>query len=342
MPDAKPESDSPPQISIHAFANCILIDAPIARFRFLKMMVGAFLTATLTQAATFGLAFFSMMYFSLALSIPTIIGCMCAQFLWFFLSARRDIRRLRRALAETASQPIEQVIDRIAPRRKAVRNPPQIRSLVHEMARTGRRGISLRFAPPAQLHPIDPLNVPIEPMVIDERDANFKALAGDDATPITTAAEPRPTGDTFASSRYRRLLQRGSLLGVVILIIILGATAVDLIRTGMAWLGIILLLICFMIGCTIPFGAIVIAGPRPWLIVNGGLLIRRRRGLRYYRAAECVLEIEVVSPSHAFLSVSDGKAWDVRPTTPAEWQTTLRAWLSPLPPPDLAKLSDLQ
>lgn len=344
-------ADEQPYIDSNS-ATVTLVNAPIARLRLFKAVVWAIVLVTFTQLIIFGvligLTAIAMRSesqyvrdYGITLGYVLAVAAMFWPLVLGLLSHLRNLRRVRRALAELSGAPIDVVLDRIAPFVRQVRKLPEIRKLARELARAGWRGLALRFAPADQLEPFLPLNVPIEPMVVAERDANFRALAAGE-TPAAVVSTAQAVDDVHFAWLPRHWLARcGVFVGAYALMIATGAAAVEAMRKGPFWAGFVLMAMCVVAGLALPFGTIVLVEPRQWLIVNGGLIVRRRGRLRYYRARESVLEIEANSPNGAFVSVSDGLTWDVRTMSRREWETSLRAWLSPLPPPDLAKLSDL-
>ncbi len=224
-----------------------------------------------------------------------------------------------------------------------------IRHAVREAVTAGMGDITIRIADPQKRLPIRPIPVPFEPVTLDEADPAFHNLSsGLDASDDKSKGGPdsiqvrSPEQLWFASY----LKHHGGVLGLVgaLIVLVLGAFAM--------WKKPIL-------GITFYTMSIIIASsllrPRPgwrqrgrWLIVPSALVYRRlgRTGSR--------MDVRVIPRRNSVLCVSSAAplVWKVRfahatgsyeiTCSEAEANMLLRAWLSPLPPPTLDKLSDLQ
>lgn len=202
-------------------------------------------------------------------------------------------------------------------------------------------GRVIRFMPTSDLRPIAPLAVPIEPMLINDRDANFGQLADEPAPPPKPGRlVPHPLPEKKSALTTIFYTPVGSILGII------GALALFNVVTrnvGPAWLQWTILPIASGL-----FAGLILMARRPqsrgefWFIVNAAIIVRRRGTLAIFRRSECALIVDYPSASAGRLLVSNGTQTRTYPVTPREATATLRAWLSPLPPPSIDQLSDLQ
>lgn len=83
-----------------------------------------------------------------------------------------------------------------------------------------------------------------------------------------------------------------------------------------------------------------------WFILPGGLLLRRagwrrnRVRLQSFECSKCTLAACQLTRHAYSIAVSDGKTTQSLVATRRELEILLRAWLSPLEPPPLTRLSD--
>ncbi len=88
---------------------------------------------------------------------------------------------------------------------------------------------------------------------------------------------------------------------------------------------------------------------RQWLLVPGGLVIRKARWTGgawrihlYRRRSSVLLLYQQIHRGNWMLCVADAEASDATRLTKTEAYVALSSWLSPLPPPPAERLRDLR
>src|SRR5262249_11917301 len=123
----------------------------------------------------------------------------------------------------------------------------------------------VRIATPALAPPIEPLTVPIEPLLINSRDPTLRALA--------------PNSEKH-SERGRGGPGQLSLFGMVLLGMVTSSViTVSKIGIDSGWPYFGLLTIVALVPLGFVYLRYVVAGSPQWLIVNGGILLRRHHRL---------------------------------------------------------------
>ncbi len=190
---------------------------------------------------------------------------------------------------------------------------------------------------------LEPISQPFEPRQIDEADPSFNALQ--DAAEVGNAGGAAlPITGGFAAAMRRNIRLRG---GWPIVAVILSCVALLILIAMMARVSIWVLAICVI------WTAIVLLIPHrkrflglhQWFVVPGGLLLRRaswlnsRVELQLFRRHDCALAA-LLTRNVSQVAVSDGNKTQTMLVTRSELNIVLRAWLSPLEPPPLTRLSD--
>ena len=87
---------------------------------------------------------------------------------------------------------------------------------------------------------------------------------------------------------------------------------------------------------------------RQWLLVPGGLVLRKARWtggawrIHLYRRRSSVLLVQQMHRDKWMLCVADAETSDATRLTKTEAHVALSCWLSPLPPPPAERLRDLR
>ena len=207
--------------------------------------------------------------------------------------------------------------------------------------------VIIRSELPAQ-QPPPALTVPFEPIPVDEANPAFRDLEAACNAP----GEPfGPGDDDAADSLFRRRVARTLVYtGVWIGLVIFGVNFIAAIIKCAAqkrWDADVLLhgagLLLFL---GVPFVRHYFGSP-PWLLVPGGL-VRRAAGrgaatseVNLFVRANSILIIRPIGTGLWRFIVSDGWHCGSAQVSLKEKDLLLRAWLSPLPPPDAEKLVDL-
>jgi len=196
---------------------------------------------------------------------------------------------------------------------------------------------------------VDPVNTPFEPRPIESDDPLPEAgeLFGDSA-----ASGDGPDGGvsdsskTDGSKRFRRTM---ALLGITMIAASILWVAAELAQSPrIQWLTDMLLplTVTVLTGITI-WGLRGLLIRDRWLLVPGGVVLRRSRGARAgvdnllfdrRKSVACVLEL---NDADWLVTLRSGQLLAQRRVTPVQLQRFLRTWLSSVPPP-VDRLVDLE
>ncbi len=281
-------------------------------------------------------------------------------------SAIRTLRlqsRARRAARTSGVNPAERAIATLAALHEG--SPSQAAAdIVRGIHGDGVRGCSLVIRPANESLDIVALDVPIEPLPLLETDENFRQLAGASAPAAgnrkslhdarayadpnsTETSAPQNAADQRSVARLRRALRLGGTWMSLLFGYSFVFAAIRTWNTG-------------VVTWKLPvFGALLLAsliGPG-WLsahrsgfvlLVTGGLIQRKatRSGAGYqihlFRRTESVLLVYRYTRWQWGWAVCDGASTASLIGTRDEAIMLLRAWLSPLPPPDVTRMDDLK
>lgn len=277
------------------------------------------------------------------LFVLSIFGLAGVSLLWALFS---DLTRKRRTEAWIRSF-IEHCIDAhpdASDRAELTRIPAA--TLARSLARAGRFGTTIRISdtdPPA---PISPFYVPFEPHPLGEADVPDVRPA-----PSREAPAGRESESGTAYVHRRRKFGRANLVQIRRRLIIFGLGGGSALGLGLALSGIwIWKAAALAVAYALFFVGLSLLGSishRGWLIVPGAIVVREsgllsdRWKVRVCRRSECVLCVRDVRRTGcvAVLATAD-RVWP-HPVTRTEATFLLRAWLSPLEPPGVERLSDL-
>lgn len=212
--------------------------------------------------------------------------------------------------------------------------------LAEELARGGRGGLVVRIAPAGDGAPLIPIDVAFEPRPLDQLGAALLA-AGADAD-----IESLGTAPTIGANVRRNVLLKGGLVFVVIFVINIAREAFRSLETRRVTTGLLLWCALLAVLLFLPASSAWYAG-RQWLLVPGGLV---RRTSSWFRGG---WQVHVFDRSRSVallfrnwrkswgLAVADTETSGLMIGTRQELEFALRAWLSPLAPPPVERLSDL-
>lgn len=196
-----------------------------------------------------------------------------------------------------------------------------------------------------------PLRVQISPQILDENDPAFIELEL-----ATNAADSVARGDGKAPNsmpKFLRTIARnmevrlGNWIGMILLGNGFAIECKLLIKTGTfsVWMAV------YGIGFIV-LAILTLRTPsesnRQWLVINGGLLSRRGRfgssksRLHLFGRRKSLLCLYQRRKGAWMVCAADSETDDSAIITRREVDMLLRAWLSPLPPPDVSKLVDFQ
>jgi hypothetical protein len=184
----------------------------------------------------------------------------------------------------------------------------------------------VRFLPEKRLGPIEPLTVPIEPIVVHEGDATFAQLARGADVGAEDASAPPPGWRTIATW-----------VGCAALFVF-GCGLILKKMMERSKLEMFDIAIC---GVWILISLAPAMGAQHWLMAPQAVLVRTRRSLNRFTARESVLCVEALPKERVRCVVCDGKRVATGEFSYLELDGLLRAWLSPLPPPPPELTSEL-
>lgn len=278
-------------------------------------------------------------------------------------------RLMRDRLVQHSDEPLEQTLAKALEQARRPLIPlfgkvrqwgiiSSLNVLTRSLARSGRKGVTLRLCTSDFARPLRPLAVPIEPLPLDESvpsvaqlgDANrndFENPCGEGEIHASDADESR-TPDEFD---FRRRLKRNVMLqgGRWVFVLFLFSWTCFALEALLTWrITWTFVLWTAMLGSFAfgPGGRGAWSVAQQWLIVPGGLIARRsnRRGgwdVHLFNRRTGVLTAYRHTPSHWFISVADTEKNQTAIVTPTEATALLRAWLSPLEPPPPERLQEL-
>lgn len=264
------------------------------------------------------------------------------QLAFLFLAALAAFVVLKQVLRNTAVARIKQKVEtteqdavshlkQILPECKSLFARNLMESALQQHARHGANGTSFRLAPVDALSPIEPIAVPFEPQPTGEFD--LAQPVGEDEP----SAVPRGI--------RRNLLIKG---GWVVLIVFGVNVLIGLIDSIQEW-RIHPRLVLWLIGLV---GLLLVPARSgwmtQWLVVPGGLVRRRPRGLlgrdtdlHLFARTTSLLCLYRFHRAGWQITVADAETAGSLIGTREELTNVLRAWMSALPAPPLDQLSDL-
>jgi hypothetical protein len=255
---------------------------------------------------------------------------------------QRHQRRAEQVLRECADQGDGVLIGRLA----RTTNPISISDI---LVRHARWGVTSRLARERDFVPIESIGVPFEPQ-----------LLGEGEPPGEVGTIPREAGATDLSTRGSsggRWEKRAAIgagvkkawkpIGSVISIMFVLVFLLFGWRLGSGWF-IFVAILCLCLELLRWFGPGLLYASRQCLAVPGGLVVRESGFLRQswrlhvYDRRASVLTAARKSDTVWFVQVADAAKKSIFILKPADVEFLLRSWLSPLRPPGVEQLSDLQ
>jgi hypothetical protein len=268
-------------------------------------------------------------------ALPFSLGALLAGLLiWGRASRRIAAQTVARATPPGWSADLLGVARNVLRRTRWVQPMAALHALLREAARDGAGGTILRLGMPGQLRPLIPLDVPFEPLALDESDETARHLSG-----------ARPTQrDDLTWLRVMRNIRLGGGWPLAVGALTLTALgALNTWRTGQpTWLlGVGILLLAAVVTGRVGGGR-----RGHFLMVPGGVIVHRAGKTqapadpRYYRKAESVFCIYPAGRHQWIVAVADEWTTATCAGTRAEAELALRAWASPLPSPTREMLAD--
>lgn len=213
----------------------------------------------------------------------------------------------------------------------------------------GRFNHAIRIASRPSEEAVKPFRLIFEPQPLDETDPTFLQLEALDATDPTDTEAPHDAGfnsDATWLRVKRNIALRGGwfMTGIVLLYILFHAWRSY--RQGTVGPNVVLwsaFLVLMLFG-----NAGAWSWRKQWLAVPGGVILRktglrdRRWRLFVFRPCDSILALYKRSRHQWVLCIAREGTLERTVVTKREADFVLRAWLSPLSPPPVEKLTDLQ
>ncbi len=315
----------------------VSVAAPVTRA--VSVAIGLSIVVMLTVVMVVGIG----LGLTSGLTWVVILGTLAVLAGWRLISHRVATRRVDRLLATEAPADISQQAEAILRRTRYVQPMAALHHWVELLAAGQHTAAVLRICQPEQRASLTPINVPFEPQLLDETDPILEQLS--EGAAADAGPDRKPTDPTWQYV-VRNVHMKGGWFVVAAFgfnVVIHGLMA---IRTGRITWQLAMWSSMFAATLLIPVGS---AGTsrRQALAVPGGLLVRkagkRRSGwdLHLFTRERAVLMVYQAGRKQWMIVTADGERRERVAGTRREVEFALWAWLSPLPPPDAARLSDL-
>jgi len=202
----------------------------------------------------------------------------------------------------------------------------------------------MRLPPPLQ----PPIDVPIEPIPLDEADSTFHAIELGFLNAVDEVADGsrRSASHELTIRRLRKTyLYTGILFSVVMMSFLFVMTAIASMLSA-RFDPMLMFFALMLLSASLPLLMGGAVGPA-WLLVTGGLVMRKakKRGMasdvHLFVPEGTSLLIRPLNKRLWQMIVSDEKEFGIAQISDRELTMLLRAWLSPIPPPSVEKLVDL-
>lgn len=249
---------------------------------------------------------------------------------------QRAQARARRLAAESDLPDIAPRLQKLMPKIRGMFGSYALVEIAKRLALEGRYGATVRIAAEDQADPIEPMDVPFEPRLLESGFSKHGSNAALVDDPMTVSRRVR-----------RNLLLKGGWIIVVAFVLNFGFAAIDAYRQWRITLPLIAWSLAFVAVLFLPARWRWAAG-KQWLVVPGGLILRKsswrsdKWRLHVFDRTRAVLLIYKLRRHQWALCVADDQESDSAVGTKEELEFALRAWLSPLGPPPVERLSDLR
>ncbi len=282
-------------------------------------------------------------YYVLAVAIPALL-------LAVFLIRKRVERQVERIVAQNPSASLSALVSIVFKgRRKAgTLGMQRAARLARVLAANDRLGHVLLLCPTKSTTPLEPFGIVFDPQALDQTGETFRQLEETGGEPPADAAsmpaEALADDSTWLKVKRNVVLRGGWIIAGIFLFNVLLYAWRSVVEGRI--LPNLILWIAFL-SLTL-FGASGAAQSRKqWFVVPGGLIVRkagrldRRWKVHLLEPARSVLMV-FQAGRHQWIVCAAGEDFSDRVVvTKREADFLLRAWLSPLSPPPVEKLTDL-
>ena len=306
------------------------------------MVVGGVAVALFGEAFGFGAAAFVGL---------GVAASGCALFAAFRVAERRTRLEIQSLLAATEPEHLGRLFA-AAPKKGFLTFPGKFYDrgfVLQALVAAGHVGRVFRVGRSEGASAIDPIPVPCEAQPLDESDPGFASVAsaysGSEGAGPRKKDDPRPgrsaLGRRVALLGGRYTIGRWFLIGGCLVYMCMMIFGSNLPGSSIAWL------VTLLVGALVLATGGAFTWRRQWLLVPGGVVVRTTGfgwghwRVRLYSRVRSVLYVGRISAVQWTIAVADGTRVETVRVTGAEATLLLRAWLSPLSPPPLERLTDL-
>jgi hypothetical protein len=283
--------------------------------------------------------------FNIAIPIAAIAFILATIFLY-----RRFCRRRNEAITLPAGFDVRDAVAAVIPRIRGMEANSGLKRIARALVEQGRAGATVRIGRANDAGPVQPLAFQFEPQVLNEAVSDLVLAAAAGGRELDADAFD-PTKAGADSARLRRTIVRN--------VVLKGGWAMVILSAIQAVIGALESIDRHKISSKLVVWSVILllvlllpARPQLWrsiefLVVPGGL-IRRKAGLRergwqlkVYDRRRSALVVARMFRHRYGAFVADAGDSDMFIGTRKEMNFLLRAWLSPLSPPEVERLSDL-
>lgn len=342
-------NDSSPNTVLSESASSDILSVPVASFRgqslfhtFILLVGGLALAALLLVFLEFSVSPILTWPLSLAL---VVAGCIP------FVRAKRrgEFAHIRSVVRQSSQGGLQTAIVEAVSGSYSVSFESAVLQIMKELSAQGRAGLVVRFHTPDSLLQVNPYVTPFEPCPLGLNSAATAELenaeTGRDAIDGNHNTIPNTSFRTRHPISWLVFAIAVKFAPLLFFFVIQPLSRV--VSTGIIsrWDLFTILIVPLIVGAI---------GLRPsrkqiqYFAVPGGVLVRTARWwdekakLRVMTRSSCVLGIVVEQDSLTYVIIADTVREEQLLLNSSAVTVLLRAWLSPLPPPDVSKLVDFQ
>lgn len=270
-------------------------------------------------------------------SIAFMVVLLSAIFGFIFSMQKRCLQRARPLIKRINRENLQDLVPQVVKASSGFGYQNCLKELLHSLIQHGMIGTTIHLAiagkqPESNLAPLEQ---PFEPQLLNE--------TASEMIRATAAAE----GRRVAGQLGRNLALKGGLVALLAIVPQFLIAAIDAVErrritTRLAFLGLAVIL-----AIVIPVGFRPLS-PRQWLVVPGGLLLRRAKGgsekwnVQMFDRERSVLLVMSTRHKNARMLLTAGSTVEQMLLTRLEAEFLLRAWISPVKPPADELLRELE
>lgn len=283
-------------------------------------------------------------------SVATGVAGFCAVSLGIHITARKARHAVDELLATDDGGELSQLVRAVLRRSGETGYGAGLEEFTRQLAARRRTGIAIRLATASPTCLTEPLTIPFEPCPLDEVETALQELCGSSTAPgphSTVPGAPAPNGRALRRLK-RNMRARGvgwflvAAFVVNTIVAAIEAVANQTVNWRLLYCPAMLAVLLFM-----PAGGSLFR-VKQWYAVPAGVILRKAHVLApkwkvhlFERRASVICVYPIRTQQGAF-AVADANACETGVGTRTEIDFLLRAWLSPLRPPEAERLTDLQ